>query len=296
MELPPLYKYLDVQGARLTLKNRAFKHAKPSTFNDTEDLTIHSIFPEDDETALAQLKNGFVDLLMQHIDDKPTCLSVSMRAKVTLLQKILKAKPDMADLSKRNLAAEKIYDLEEMQRRNSNFVAEINAFMQSYRILCVSTLNDSQKMWERYAEDHQGIVLRILPNVAKDSKYQLFRPVVYREKRPSLYESVATFHEQSLFGDQDARMKESMNTIIYSKTLEWDYENEYRLAVPLGYGEKDWDTLLYHPEEISELYLGQKVTNESKAEFVSLAQAINPAIKIFEMRSDADGNLRAEPR
>jgi hypothetical protein len=43
MALPPLYKYLDVQGAKLTLGNRTFKHAKPSDFNDTEDLTIQSI-------------------------------------------------------------------------------------------------------------------------------------------------------------------------------------------------------------------------------------------------------------
>lgn len=289
MDLPALYKYLDIQGARLTLKNRTFKHAKPSTFNDTEELTIRGIFPEDDETALAQLQNGFVDLLKKHIDDKPTCLSLSMRMKVMLLQKSLKA--DMAELLKRQLTQLKIYDLEEMRHRNSNFVAEINAFMQIYRILCVSTLNDAQRMWERYADDHQGIVLKILPNVAKASKYELFRPVVYREKRPSLYESVAVFQEQSLFGDQDARFKASMDAIIYSKTLEWEYENEYRLAVPLGYGEKEWDTLLYHPEEISELYLGHKASADLKAEFVGLAQAVNPTIKIYDMGSDADGKL-----
>lgn len=38
MPQPPLYKYLDLQGAKLTLGNRTFKHSKPSDFNDTEDL------------------------------------------------------------------------------------------------------------------------------------------------------------------------------------------------------------------------------------------------------------------
>ncbi len=46
MTLPSLYKYFGVEGARLTLRNRTFKHAKPSDFNDTEDLTIQSVFPE----------------------------------------------------------------------------------------------------------------------------------------------------------------------------------------------------------------------------------------------------------
>jgi hypothetical protein len=55
MSLPPLYKYLDVSGAKLTLGNRAFKHAKASDFNDTEDLTIQSIFAEDTEEALKKI-------------------------------------------------------------------------------------------------------------------------------------------------------------------------------------------------------------------------------------------------
>jgi hypothetical protein len=40
MALPPLYKYLDVQGAKLTLGNRTFKHAKPSTFSSGVAVTM----------------------------------------------------------------------------------------------------------------------------------------------------------------------------------------------------------------------------------------------------------------
>ena len=57
MTLPPLYKYLDIQGAKLTLGNKTFKHAKPSDFNDVEDLTIRSIFPEETDLALKRLED-----------------------------------------------------------------------------------------------------------------------------------------------------------------------------------------------------------------------------------------------
>lgn len=113
---------------------------------------------------------------------------------------------------------------------------------------------------------------------------------------PRLYESAARFQEDSLFGDQKARLEKSLETIIYSKTLDWQYESEYRLAIPLGHGEKDWNTLAYHPDEIAELYLGVKMTTESKAEIVGLAQAVNPHIKIFEMFYDANGKLLPRPR
>ena len=50
-------------------------------------------------------------------------------------------------------------------------------------------------MWSGYAENHKGVVLRIEASVAKDSKFQLFRPVTYRQKRPSLYENAVGFLE-----------------------------------------------------------------------------------------------------
>jgi hypothetical protein len=97
---PPLYKYLSVQGAKLTLGTRCFRHAKPSMFNDLEDLTIRSLFPEDDETALAIIENGFTDLLLKHVDDAPTCLNELMRAEVALILAAYKVNPDAARIIK----------------------------------------------------------------------------------------------------------------------------------------------------------------------------------------------------
>jgi hypothetical protein len=70
--------------------------------------------------------------------------------------------------------------VEHMRARSESHVKEINEFMQKWRIFCVSTLNDSERMWFAYAENHKGIVLRIEPNIAKDSKFQRFLPVIYR--------------------------------------------------------------------------------------------------------------------
>ena len=60
----------------------------------------------------------------------------------------------------------------------------------------------------------------------------------------------------TLFEDQDASARASMHDIIYTKTLDWQHEKEYRLVIPLDEGEEDWSLLKFHPEEITELYLG----------------------------------------
>jgi hypothetical protein len=107
MALPPLYKYLDVRGAKLTLGNRTFKQAKPSDFNDTEDLTVQSIFPEDVEAALTKLANGFTDVIVKNVNERPTC-NPEWRDKVALIQRVYRENPKAADIVKEEIKKDPI--------------------------------------------------------------------------------------------------------------------------------------------------------------------------------------------
>jgi len=290
-ELPPLYKYLNVMGAKLTLGNRAFKHSKPSDFNDIEDLTIRSIFPESDEVALAEINNGLTGILIRHLNEIPTIENPKLRASITLMQRIFREKPGAVQIVKDGMRKSKVFTIDQMRAKNRTFVDEINDFMQGYRVLCVSESKDSERMWERYAQNNEGVVLRITPNVEKDSKFQLFRKVEYQDARPPLYESTVNFLEGTIFGDQKIIRKAMLDKIVYAKTREWEYEKEYRLAIPVHDDGQDWNTMPYHPEEITELYLGHKMTDEARSEIVGLARAVNPKISIFETRCGSDGKL-----
>lgn len=289
--LPPLYKYLNVQGAKLTLGNRTFKHSKPSDFNDRDDLTIRSIFPESDEAALAIMNNGLSDILLRHLNDAPTIESSKMRASISIMQRVFRENPGAVQIVKDGLLKSGVYTLDQMRTKNVSFVGEINDFMQGYRILCVSTLNDSERMWERYAQNNEGAVLRITPNANKDSKFELFRAVDYQDARPPLYESAEAFLENSIFGDQQKTRLTMLDKIVYAKTREWEYENEFRLAIPIHADGSDWNTLPYHPEELSELYLGHKMPEEIKKEIIALAQAVNPEIMILDTLLGGDGKI-----
>jgi len=105
MDSLPLYKYLGVEWARLTLTNQTFKHAKPSDFYDLEELTIRSIFPGDDASALRELEAGFTDVLLAHLDDQPTSLNVDLREKVSMLLGIFRSNPEAARLVKEKKAS-----------------------------------------------------------------------------------------------------------------------------------------------------------------------------------------------
>jgi hypothetical protein len=280
MPLPPLYKYLDVEGAKLTLGNGTFRHAKPSSYKDLEDMTIKSVFPEEIDTAVAKLSNGWTDVILANLDEPSTC-SPRLAALITLLQGILREHPEQAEQLKHDYR--ETFDAETMRARSEAFVKETNEFMQTYRILCVSTDNVSERMWEDYAQDHEGIILRIEPNMAKDSKYALFRPVRYQRSRPALYDETMDFLTGLFFGDKASRAKATLEKIIYAKTLPYRFENEYRLSIPSG-ADGDWELLPYHPEEITELYLGYAISAADKRDIVALANARNSAIRVLQMR------------
>jgi hypothetical protein len=281
---PRLYKYLDVKGALLTLRNRTFKHSKPSEFNDKADLTIESLFPEADETALAAVWDRFTEIIVKNIDRTPSCLNEAMRDKVAQIQGAFRQHPDKIELiiaEAKNLPVSEIYDLERMKERTAGSINEINDFLQTFRILCVSEKPDSMRMWSRYAQEHKGVVLRIVPNLQKDSKFTRFRAVKYQERRPPLYDDPVSYLEAGLFEDQDERGNALLDKVVYAKTLEWEYEQEQRLAIPI-IDEANWNVMPFHSEEISEVFLGANMTDDVRREIVTLAVALNPEITIFQ--------------
>jgi Protein of unknown function (DUF2971) len=236
---------------------------------------------------------GFQDVILAHLNDPPTCAS-PMREKLELIQQVYRTNPKAADLVKAELmknGGKPLYDVEHMRARAAAHIEEINAFMQNWRVLCVTTNKDSERMWSEYAENHKGVVVRIEPNAAKDSKFQCFRPVIYRNKRPPLYDDTTEFIVSGLFGDQEARIRAIMEKIIYSKALKWQHECEYRLAIPLGQDEKPYDTLTYHPEEITEMYLGLAMDPKNRDEILAKARAVNQEIAIFQAERDARGAI-----
>jgi Protein of unknown function (DUF2971) len=292
MTLPPLYKYLDVNGAKLTLGNRTFRHAEPSTFKDREDMTVQSIFPEKLETALAKLSDGCIDIILENAGKPPTC-NPQQAQKIIEFQNILQKTPGVADAMKGQIkdgSEPGAFDIEGMRTMSEAFVNDTNEFMQTYRILCVTTDKASERMWEDYAQDHEGAVLRIEPNTEKASKFELFRPVIYQAARPALYDQTLDFLKDCWFGDQEIRARAILDKIIYVKTSPYEFEKEYRLAIPVGEGD-DWNTLLYHPEEITELYLGLAMTKADKNDIAAKAKSVNPKIAIFQADRDANRQL-----
>ena len=167
---------------------------------------------------------------------------------------------------------------------------EINEFMQGYRVLCVTAHLESEKMWSKYADNHKGIALRIEPNLAKGSKFGFSAPSSTERSGPHST-MIRLSSSQACFGNQETKLRAMVEKIIYAKTLEWEYECEYRLAIAMRESEEPWNTDPYHPEEITELYLGLAMEKADRDGICSTARAVNRDIAIFAARRNPDGKL-----
>ncbi len=134
--------------------------------------------------------------------------------------------------------------------------------------------------------------MRLVPNVERDSVLRLMSSVTYQELRPSLYENTLDFISNSLFGDQQADRMKMLQRVIYTKTLRWHHEGEYRVAVPIGEGERPWNTLRFHADEIAEVHLGLGLSDIDRTVIRTIATRLNPATRIFTVERGECGDLR----
>jgi len=146
MDFNKYFKYLDLNGAKLTLRNQTFRHAKPSSFNDSEDLTTAGVFLDLND-ALDKLPQAFIDVVVANLETQPTCES-PIKEKVQEMQLMFQTNPEPADVINNDTQNNAVYnDTEYFHALADKHVQDINNFMQSYRVLCVTATNNSEEMW-----------------------------------------------------------------------------------------------------------------------------------------------------
>lgn len=167
---------------------------------------------------------------------------------------------------------------------NKNYSLNIERF----GILSLTTKEDNLLMWSHYANSHKGFVIEFdlnndFFNTQIDSKFFCSKldKVEYSEKRPS--GKLADF--------------ENFTSICLTKSKEWEYEDEYRMFMPLekAYSSSNDLFLFKFPRKmIKAVYLGCNMSIENKNIFLNLIkfEKYLNHIEIFQSRiSEKDYKL-----
>jgi hypothetical protein len=101
------------------------------------------------------------------------------------------------------------------------FAAMISTFAtDTTGMLCLSGAPDVPLMWSHYADSHAGVCLGFDPQASHFAQAQ---PVRYARRRPVV--------------DPTTQSKEQMlDASLFTKSLDWAYEEEWRIVLPSGPG------------------------------------------------------------
>lgn len=101
---------------------------------------------------------------------------------MALIQTALRVDPSAVARVKREMtqgAMGGIYDMDRFCTTAEATIREVNAFMQGWRVLCVTTQRDSERMWSGYSENHKesrcasNLTSRRIPSFRSSSRLSI---------------------------------------------------------------------------------------------------------------------------
>lgn len=280
------YKYTDIIGAQKILGERTLKFSHYSALNDPFDAYYHDIFGLDpDET-----RNANREALHRALEENnPELFAQKTGFPLTRSQKLCGLYSTFAPETKRKFG-DFVQSVEENDPRFAQIhlnrvlhTALVRNEFETAGIFCATRNPNNLLMWAHYADKHQGVVIGLKPDIKKNSALTQMRPVTYTEQRPNFIETT-----DSTIGKSSAEFaEEAFYRVLYTKSTEWSYERELRLAIPqkIPLGKKMWLMKLY-PNEVVEVYLGCRLLEDSekRQKIIEMAKTLNPDVTIYQAK------------
>ena len=255
----PLYKYLHPDRTDV-LRNQCIRFSSPAVLNDPFELKPHLAALATPEYAAAELQRALPRVLAEELARLPTELRALLPAEA--LQAFLEGQLPSFQKSLDGASAQMMPLLQETMAR------ELEELL---GVLCLSESPKSLLMWAHYADSHRGFVVQFDEaspffdrRVSEDDELRHLRQVTYSSKRPSL--TLSEVEDGSAF---------------LMKGVEWEYEAEWRMIVPLadashvmGTGPEAIHLFSFPAQAVTSVILGCRMLEAKKAEIQALLAAL----------------------
>jgi hypothetical protein len=280
-----LFKYLSAATAKKTLSTGGLRLSQPSSFNDPFDMRIDEVLGLDFRQFVEQQKLALIEFLEG--PDGVILRSSELGRKAALIKEALsKASPEQRKTIRDELVAtplEQIYNFESFKKSHNELIGQVQHIVDRCGVFCMTKRHDSLLMWSHYTQSHQGAVFEFGPNVEMDSALCASKPVRYQKERPLIYRNPSDLVRRALAMSTAASADQILDDLVFTKSPEWEYEQEMRLAIPDFVPEgSTYGTLKLEPTELVGVYFGCRITSSDKAELTKLARSVNNTVEIYQ--------------
>jgi hypothetical protein len=225
VDVPPLYKFLSVDAANAVLANGSLRWSTPGRLNDPFDvqtaLTIAATDEEVVDLAVQILRAGAKSgLPAKNVVGHLTNWMIANGIALTDQLINEEFKPALFD------------SMKGLRSHLPTFCEEILAGLSSSKYLCLTSRRDQSIMWSHYADGHRGAALEFQAKRGVDSAVRMAKPINYLHEPPHFADAKTL--AAVLAGIEDFGLRQLIDKFVYSKGVEWEYEQEWRIDSSAG--------------------------------------------------------------
>jgi hypothetical protein len=271
------FKYMSADTALKVLKNQSLRWSSPVLFNDPFDVPRELSFGITTDQLVQASGQRLIDLFNQPPEDT-TGLTPKLRMIVDSVKR------GISDELKAELLAV-IREFVASHQPTSASMDELRnlwrARLPDHRILCLTENPSHTAMWHHYADKYRGVVLEFRCVDELDSAWLAARPVTYPLEKPAIYTADGWAKIMTL--QHDAAIGAVLHTATYTKSPDWSYESEWRVATfkrPTDIG--DFSDYGFNQRELGAMYFGPMISYNDRRS-LNIASLAFPAAKLWNV-------------
>lgn len=273
------FKYMSATTAKIVLNNGTLRWSRSTMLNDPFDMNFELPMNPD----VAKIKHEAERICWEQFVGGVEPPESTLKNAFVRVRKLPREHQEEA--FKERLPAAIDAWVGKMQQMLPQMHKDAKPFIKDFKILSLTVRPNIPTMWSHYADSYRGVVLRFR-NSDKNSPFFMAKPVDYVDELPNLYSDQELIDHVTAKKPLGARM--AVDKIIYTKSVHWSYEQEWRISLGLGREKAtEFEDRFFALQELDGVIFGLG-TSEHDKEMITLLASKHTPIKMMQLKRKPD--------
>ncbi|MCS4242525.1 hypothetical protein M2418_002051 [Rhizobium sp. BIGb0125] len=273
------FKYMSATTAKIVLNNGTLRWSRSTMLNDPFDMNFE--LPMNPDVDMIKKEAGRI--CWQQFAEGTVPRESMLKHALAQVRKLPRDQQEKAFKERFPAAIDAwVYNMQQMLPQLHK---DAKPLIKDFKILSLTVRPNIPTMWSHYADSYRGVVLRFR-NGDEKSPFFMAKPIDYLDELPNLYSDQELIDHLTAKRPLSARM--AVDKIIYTKSVHWSYEQEWRIS--LGSGREkatEFEDQFFALQELDGVIFGLGTSKQDK-ELITLLASKHKPIKMMQLKRKPD--------